>query len=456
VSACVLLADDDASLRFVLSQALGKEGFRVRATGAIATLAKWVSEGEGDVVLSDVYMGDGSIFDALPAMRAARPELPFIVMSAQSTVSTALSAAQFGAFDYAPKPFDLEALIAQVRAAAMRKPEAKARAAAKISARDEHLPLIGKSAAMQVVYRILARAAPTDLPVLIVGESGTGKARLARAIHDNSKRARAPFVIASVASLAPAELEADIFAPGGKLAQARNGTLLIEDLDACPAESQVRLAARLPRADEDAERPQVRLIATSQRNLAGMARTGEFRLDLLNVLNVMTVRLPPLRERLEDAPDLARAFLRQAQRAGLAEKVLSPEAAQRLQRHDYPGNVRELENLMRRASALNAGMTIAAADLDALIERSTPLPRSQAEQAPFDAAVAEAFAAARPGLPEAGLYDRLLAELEAPLIRRTLESTGGNQIRAAAILGINRNTLRKKMQALGIASGAGD
>lgn len=185
MSSSILLADDDASLRFVLSQALSKEGYAVRATGSVSTLSKWVREGEGDLVLSDVYMGDECVFDELPRMRMGRPSLPVIVMSAQSTVSTALSAANAGAFDYVPKPFDLNELMAAVRRALSGGPDAKTRALGSKAEKDERQPLIGRSAAMQEVYRVMARVAGTDLTVLIEGESGTGKERVARAIHDH-------------------------------------------------------------------------------------------------------------------------------------------------------------------------------------------------------------------------------------------------------------------------------
>jgi two-component system, NtrC family, nitrogen regulation response regulator GlnG len=452
----VLLADDDASLRFVLSQALSKEGFQVRATSNVATLLRWVKEGEGDVVLSDVYMGDESVFDALPAMRTARPDLPFIVMSAQSTVATALSAAQAGAFDYLPKPFDLDALIAMVRRACERTPDPRARAAAKLAGRNENLPLIGKSAPMQEVYRILARAARTDLPVLIEGESGTGKARVARALHDHSARAAGPFLALSLAGASATELDAELFSADGKLAQARGGTLLLKDLDALPPETQVRLAGRLPSQDDD-QRPQTRVLASAQRSLAALTRESGFRVDLLNRLNVLTLRIPPLRERMDDLPDLARSFLLRAKREGLPEKMLSAAAVTRLQQHEFPGNVRELENVLRRAAALAAGAVISPQDIEGLLERTKPARAEPGRQAGGVAELIEdEFAEARPGTPEPGLYDRLLARLEAPLIQRTLAATGGNQIRAAAILGINRNTLRKKIQAQGLGAGSDD
>src|SRR5215813_12138770 len=220
MNSTILLADDDTSLRFVLSQALTKEGFQVRATSNVATLSKWIRDGDGDLVLSDVYMGDECVFDSLPSLRAQRPSLPVIVMSAQSTVTTALSAAGAGAYDYIPKPFDLDDLMSAVRSALSRGPDAKARAQASKAEREERLPLIGRSPAMQDVYRIMARVAGTDLTVLIEGESGAGKERVARALHEFSRRASAPFVTISLAGATSARLETDLFGPEGKLAEA--------------------------------------------------------------------------------------------------------------------------------------------------------------------------------------------------------------------------------------------
>ncbi len=237
MSARILLAEDDNSLRLVLSQALGKEGYDVRATGNVATLSKWVREGEGDLVLSDVYMGDDCVFDALPAMRMARPHLPVIVMSAQSTVTTALSAAGAGAFDYMPKPFDLDDLMAAVKRALIGGPDAKTRAQASKAEKEERLPLIGRSAPMQDVYRVMARVAGTDLTVLIEGESGTGKERVARAIHDHGRRSNGPFVAMSLAGAQSVQLERELFGAQGKFSHAQGGTLFLEDIDELPQES---------------------------------------------------------------------------------------------------------------------------------------------------------------------------------------------------------------------------
>lgn len=457
MSARILLADDDASLRFVLSQALGKEGYAVRATGNVATLSKWVREGEGDLVLSDVYMGEDCVFDALPAMRAARPTLPVIVMSAQSTVATALSAAGAGAYDYVPKPFDLDDLMAAVRRALSGGPDAKTRAQTSKALRDESLPLIGRSPAMQEVYRMVARVAGADLTVLIEGESGTGKERVARALHEHSRRAGGPFIAVSLAGLDGRQVDRDLFGPEGKVAQARGGTLFLEDLDELPGDAQTRLAGLLHAED----RPDVRIIAASQRNLASLARQGAFRQDLFYLLNVVTIRLPPLRDRLEDVGDLARSFLVRAKREGLPEKSIDNAAIERLKAHSFPGNVRELENLLRRAAVLTPAAVITAREIGQ--ELGTSARQEMAEHTSdggFESAVSQRlaaeFAAASPGLPAPGLYDRFLAEVERPLIAQALQATRGNQIRAAAVLGINRNTLRKKIQSLGLNTGRGD
>ena len=456
----ILLADDDNAIRTVLSKALAQEGYEVRATTNVATLSKWVREGEGDLVLSDVYMGDDCVFDALPAMRAARPNLPIIVLSAQSTVATALSASGAGAYDYLPKPFDLEILLATVQRALDSAPDARTRAQASKAAKEEKLPLIGRSAAMQEVYRVMARVAGTDLTVLIEGESGTGKERVARTIHESGRRAAAPFVTVSLAGVASAQIDRDLFGPGGKFEQAKGGTLFLEDLDEMPIDAQTRLAGML-HSDEPNERPNVRIVAAAQRNLAALVRQGSFRQDLFYRLNVVAIRLPPLRDRLDDVDDLARAFLVRAKREGLPEKSIDNAAIERLKAHNFPGNVRELENLLRRAATMSPAQVIGAREISeelgqAAREELVVEEAADGLETAVNRRLAGEFAAASPGLPASGLYDRLLAEVERPLITQALSATRGNQIKAASVLGINRNTLRKKIQTLGIRTGRGD
>ncbi|MDX2236561.1 MAG: sigma 54-interacting transcriptional regulator [Hyphomonadaceae bacterium] len=455
----ILLADDDSSLRFVLSQALSKEGYSVRATSNVSTLAKWVRDGEGDLVVSDVYMGDECVFDTLPSLRAARPTLPVIVMSAQSTVTTALTASGAGAYDYLPKPFDLDDLLGAVRRALAGGPDAKSRAQSSKAEKEERLPLIGRSPAMQEVYRVMARVTGADLTVLIEGESGTGKERVARAIHEFSRRAQNPFIPFSVAGADRARIESDLFGDAGALQQAAMGTLFLEDVDDMPMDAQTRLVGLL---NGDAKpRPSVRLIASAQKPLGPLARSGAFRQDLYYRLNVVTIRLPPLRERLEDVGDLARAFLVRAKREGLQEKTLDAGAIELLKTHDWPGNVRELENLLKRVVALTTVGVISAREIEHELGQSraamaAPEETAETFEGLIERRLSTIFAAHAPDLPPEGLYDRVLADVERPLIQLALSATKGNQIRAASVLGINRNTLRKKIQTLGVRAGRSD
>jgi two-component system nitrogen regulation response regulator GlnG len=456
MNAKVLLADDDGSLRFVLSQALTKEGYTVRATGNVATLAKWVKEGEGDIVVSDVYMGDDCVFDALPGLRAARPDLPVIVMSAQSTVTTAMTATGVGAYDYLPKPFDLDDLLAAVRRALSGAPSAKGRASQVQGEREERLPLIGRSAAMQEVYRIMSRVTASDLTVLIEGEAGTGKERVARAIHEFGRRKQAPFVSLNLGAHV-GNLHSDTLDEAFQ--SARSGVLMLDGLDSISLDDQTRLLGQL-QSLEGRDHIDVRLIAAAQRPLAALVRDGLFRADLFYRLNVVAIRLPPLRERKEDIGDLARAFLVRARREGLPERTIDTDAIEALKAYDWPGNVRELENLLKRIAALWPDLLISGgvvrSELNAAQEIDADVSTGETFDAALERHIAALFGAAGPEGPDVGLYERCVERLERPLIQHTLRATRGNQIRAAAILGINRNTLRKKIVSLGLGTGRGD
>lgn len=459
----VLIADDDNSIRLVLSQAFTRAGFQVRATGSAATLLKWVSDGEGDLVITDVIMPDENAFDVLPRLRKLRPNLPTIVMSAQNTLLTAVNAAQIGAFDYIPKPFDLDEMVSTARRALARPADAvKARAQAK-AVRDEGSPLIGRSPPMQEVYRVLARLVDTSLNVLVTGEIGTGKALAARALHDLGRRREAPFVTVNLAGATSERVEADLFganyATGGKLVEADKGTLFLDEI----ADLSMGAQARLLRVVDGSERPispksgrpaDIRIVAATSANLPDLIRQGLFREDLFYRLNVTVLRMPPLRERLDDVADLARAFLLRAHREGLPAKTLDESAVQRLQRHSWPGNVRELDNLMRRVAALYAEDPITSRLIDReLQDEPRPMTSTQTPASLEDLlaqTLPSLFNGAPEELPPIGLYDRTLEALERPLIQLTLQATRGNQIKAAEVLGINRNTLRKKIEDLGI------
>ncbi|QIE54465.1 nitrogen regulation protein NR(I) [Pikeienuella piscinae] len=470
----ILLADDDRSIRMVLSQALTRIGCRVRATGSTSTLWRWVEGGEGDLIVTDVIMPDGDALDLLPAIRRKRPDLPVIVMSAQNTVMTAIRAAEAGAYEYLPKPFDLKEVLSNVKKALDgRAPEGRAEPAAPRT-RDESLPIIGRSPAMQDVYRIMARLMNTDLSVMITGESGTGKELVARALHDFGRRKTRPFVAVNMAAIPRELIESELFghergsftgATGrgvGKFEQAQGGTLFLDEIGDMPHDAQTRLLRVLQEGEYTTVggrkpiRSDVRIVAATHQDLRGLIHEGRFREDLFYRLNVVPLRLPPLRQRVEDIPDLARAFLRRAEEEGLPRKGISQKALDVLSRQGWPGNVRELENLIKRLAALSADDLI---DAEMVEDELAARPSSAEEPQPMmgeslGAAVeyhlGRYFALHGDAPPPPGLYDRVLKEVELPLIALTLMATRGNQLRAADVLGINRNTLRKKIRELDI------
>ncbi|MBM3506268.1 MAG: nitrogen regulation protein NR(I) [Alphaproteobacteria bacterium] len=473
--ATILVADDDRAVRTVVSQALGRAGYDVRTTSNAATLWTWVSEGEGDLVITDVVMPDGDGLELLPRIKKTRPDLPVVVMSARNTIATAVKATQNGAYDYLPKPFDINELKAIVDMALSSPQRRRESGAAPTAGEEEALPIIGRSPAMQEIYRLVARLTDTDLTVLISGESGTGKELVARALHDYGQRKGGPFVAINMAAVPRDLIEAELFGHEkgaftgavqreiGRFAQAKGGTLFLDEIGDMPLEAQTRLLRVLQEGEfttvggRTPIRADVRIVAATNRNLRHMVRQGLFREDLFYRLNVVPIRMPPLRERTEDIPALVRHFLSRAEREGLAPKVLDQGALDQLKQYPWPGNVRELENLILRLTALHSEETITAevirADL-AMAAATVPdegRPGQDSLGAAVERHLARYFAAHEDGLPPEGLHERIVSEVERPLIAMCLSATHGNQIKAAKLLGLNRNTLRKKIRELNVS-----
>lgn len=471
LSGRVLVVDDDAAIRTVVKEALRRAGHSVETVASVAELRRAVAAFSPDVLITDVMLPDGDGLDLVPELLEDHPGLPIIVLSARNTLATAVRATEQGAFDYLPKPFDLEELSRAVSSAL-------AGRAADIDPGEEsasqELPLIGRSPAMQAVYRTIARVVSNDLTVLILGESGTGKELVARAIHDLGPRSARPFVPVNMAAIPRELIESELFGhergaftgaaqrTAGRFEQAAGGTLFLDEIGDMPLEAQTRLLRVLQEGEFTTVggarhiKADVRVIAATNKDIERLVAEGGFREDLYYRLNVVPIRLPALRQRVEDIAELARHFLDRAASDGLPRKTLDEDGIARLVRHGWPGNVRELENLMRRLAALVREDRIGATAIEAQLGSSgSDELRATFEDADGLSGMVELhltryFATFGRDLPPDGLYERLLSEIEPPLLRLVLAAAKGNQIRAARLLGINRNTLRKKLTERGI------
>jgi two-component system, NtrC family, nitrogen regulation response regulator GlnG len=441
----VLVADDDRTIRTVLTQALTRAGCKVHATSSLMTLMRWVEEGKGDLVISDVIMPDGNGLEALPRIGKMRPGLPVIVISAQNTIMTAIQAAEADAYDYLPKPFDLPDLMKRSARALDQKRRAVARKVEPREAGDD-LPLVGRTPAMQALYRLVARVMNTDLAVLITGESGTGKSLIARAIHDFSDRRTLPFLVAQAADLGGMD------GPTTLLSKVRGGSLVFDEVADYDDDAQARIVRMLDMLGDQAPR----IMATSQADLSARMEAGHFRQDLFYRLGGVTLHVPALRERVDDIPLLAEHFLAKGERDFAALRRLAPEARDLVRAYSWPGNVRQLENTLRRLMVTSAEAEITRAEVEAVLGNQPAMEplKGGGEGEKLSASVAKHlkryFDLHGGALPPAGVYQRILREVELPLIEIALDATAGNQAKCADLLGINRNTLRKKITDLDI------
>ncbi len=462
----VLIADDDVSIRTVLSQALKRAGYDVEATDNGATLYQWILEGRGDLVITDVMMPGENGLDLIPKIHAKRPGMKVIVMSAQNALTTAISASEKGALDYLPKPFDIDGLLETVRGAFRKTIATEQDNTIDTADALNKSFVVGQSRAMQEIYRTVARLRNSDLTVLMTGESGTGKEVIARALHAFSRWKEGPFVALNMAAIPKELIESELFGHEkgaftgatqktiGRFEQAQGGTLFLDEIGDMPYEAQTRLLRVLQEGEFTSVggrrlvKTRLRIIAATNRDMQALVRQGKFREDLYYRLNVIPLHIPPLRDRSEDIPALVQHFI--AQLGSL--KVFEPEAMRLIQQQPWAGNIRELENFTRRLAALCPQEIIdaaaAAAELKRLSRAENAAPKGRDEL--IAALMNDYFAAWGNALPQGGIHAPVICDIEKPLIERALELTGGNQIRAAEILGLNRNTLRKKIRELRI------
>ncbi|WP_373635436.1 response regulator [Yoonia sp. SS1-5] len=443
----VLVADDDRTIRTVLTQALTRAGCKVHATSSLVTLRRWVDEGKGDLVISDVVMPDGNGLEQLPEIAAVRPGLPVIVISAQNTIMTAIQAAEAEAYDYLPKPFDLPDLMKRAaRALEVKRRAPMSRISDGAAEQGDDLPLVGRTAVMQALYRLVARVMNTQLPVLITGESGTGKSLIARAVHDFSDRRSLPFVTVTASDLEGMD------GPSTVLSKAKGGSILFDEVADLSPDAQIRVVRMLDALGDNAPR----IMSTSQLDLMSRMEDGGFREDLFYRLGGVTVAVPSLRERVDDIPLLADHFLARAERDGAPARRFGDSALDLVRAYSWPGNVRQLENAVRRLVFTAAEEEITRSEVEMVLGNQPAIEplRSGGEGEKLSASVAKHlrryFDLHGGVLPPPGLYNRILKEVEGPLIEIALEATGGNQAKCADLLGINRNTLRKKITDLDI------
>jgi two-component system nitrogen regulation response regulator GlnG len=461
----ILLVEDDPTIALIIRETLAEECGSFAAVTSVAERNAWLAVNSPDLVITDVVLPDGDGIDSLPGAGLAT-DVPVIVLSAQNTLDTAVRATGIGSYDYLPKPFDLEDLIASVRAALARRGSEPA-AAPDAGPADSH-GLVGRAPAMQAVYRTIARLASNDLAVLILGESGTGKEVVARAVHATGLRRAGPFVAINMAAIPRELIEAELFGHekgaftgatsrnAGRFEQAAGGTLFLDEIGDMPLDAQTRLL-RVLQSNEystvggsQSLRADVRVVAATHRDMRTLIADGRFREDLFYRLNVIPVTLPPLRDRRSDIAALVRHFVDSGRQSGLPDRQFAPDAMQMLERYDWPGNVRELGNVVQRLAVLSRDTIVSVRDVEAVLHESGEGISIVAPQDAIGRAVDDWAREELATDHDGTLHERLEAIVEAALFRRVLRDVRGNQLEAARRLGINRNTLRKRLGQLDI------
>lgn len=461
------MADDDRTVRTVISHALSKQGYQVGAATSVAGLWDMATTGRGDVLITDVNFPDGDALDLLPRLQAKRPDLTIIVMSAQANLLTAIKTQQRGVFDYLPKPFELRQLLDVMSRAVLDEREKISSNTSAVALPEQiPAPLLGKSPAMQVTFKLLSRIATQSVPVLIKAESGSRKQIVAQTLHEMSHLSTASFESVDLSRVETERHAELLFGSRGLVTRTSAGTLFLNNIDYLSAAAQKFLAQFLVTGASNvslrpAQLGRLRLACGTSADLKQQVSNGTFREDLYFELSVAELGLPPLRNRQEDIPLLISWYCAQLNEQFQSDRHLSAEAAARLQSYHWPGNVREFEVILKQLFISTTGRQISLAVVEkelekllsvkqkAILEVSSP---SENLSHAIEGHLARYFRALDGDEPDSGLYDRILAEVERPLILAMLHHTSGNQIKAAAILGLNRNTLRKKIRELNIST----
>ena len=467
----LIIAEDDESIRLVTSRYLQDLGYEIFMATNLKELWKLIESNKGDVLITDVMLPDGELFDILPQIVEYRENLPVIVVSAKNNLQTAISATKQGAYEYLPKPFDLDELQKLIKKALESKQNLKNKT--KIRNESEKQLIVGRSPAMQDLYKSIARLSQNDLTVMIYGESGTGKELVAKALHKYSTRSEKPFIAINMAAIPNDLIESELFGhekgsftgahqkSDGKFKLAEKGTLFLDEIGDMPIDAQTRLLRVLqegeftPIGGKEKIQADTRIIAATHKNLSNLIEKGEFREDLFYRLNVVPISIPPLRERKEDIPELVNHFLDKAKDLQLEPKKFTTESFQILEKYQWPGNVRELENFILKLCALYIDENIMNEDLAEEILNLQKLDQQMLDTDNQFSKILENYLSRNINKInkeyQGDVYNYFVTELEKVLLLEVLKNKNGNQLKAAELLGLNRNTLRKKITELNIS-----